>query len=271
MESGRAHPAEPASASTARDKLVELARRHLSRKWRDRLVKLRRVLRLQWPMRGMVNFGSFRRTSPISFAFALDRGFPIERYYIERFLNENRKDVKGRCLEFGDTFYIDKFGDDRVTQKDVFSYVASEGATIVGDLAGSADELPKGVFDCIICTQTIQMIFDIRLAVQRLSSMLKPGGVLLVTTHGTSKVGRHLDRDGWGEYWHLTSQAARTLFDDSFDGTADVTSYGNVLSAVAALHGLASEELTPAELDYRDRDYDVVIGVRAVRRSAPVT
>jgi hypothetical protein len=41
--------------------------------------------------------------------------------------------------------------------------------------------------------------------------------------------------------------------------------YGNVLAAVAFLHGLAAQELTPAELDYEDADFEVLIGVRAVK------
>jgi hypothetical protein len=109
------------------------------------------------------------------------------------------------------------------------------------------------------------MIYDVRLAVRRLYSMLKPGGVLLLTTHGTSKVGRYLDRDGWAEYWHVTRQAACSLFEENFSGPCSVEGYGNVLAATCALHGLASEELTAAELDYVDRDFDVIVGVRAVR------
>lgn len=227
-------------------------------------MKLQRALRLQWPPRGGVRFGSFRRLTPISPVFALDRGFPIERYYIERFLDARRSDIRGVALEFGDTFYLDKFGGEAVEVKDVFSYVEAPGATIVGDLTGS-DPLPEGRFDCIVCTQTIQMIYDIEGAVRRLHSMLKPGGVLLVTTHGTSKIGRHLDTDGWAEYWHLTQEAARQLFARNFPGEVEVEGWGNVLAATCALHGLASEELTRDELDHRDRDYDVIVTVRAVK------
>jgi hypothetical protein len=36
---------------------------------------------------------------------------------------------------------------------------------------------------------------------------------------------------------------------------------------MAALHGLAASELTPQELDHADRDYDVVVTVRAVKAS----
>lgn len=36
-------------------------------------------------------------------------------------------------------------------------------------------------------------------------------------------------------------------------------------SATCALHGLVSAELTPQELDHADRDYDVIVTVRAVK------
>lgn len=256
------------SSVPLRDRMIAAARRTLPRGVRDWVVTTQRRFGLQWPRVGRVRFGDLRRLSPVSPVFALDRGLPIERYYIEQFLARHRDDIRGRALEFGDTFYLDKFGGAVVSAKDVFSYVPAPGATIVGDLAGESP-LPEGKYDAIVCTQTIQMIYDIRLAVRRLSSMLRPGGVLLLTTHGISKVGRHLDRDGWGEYWHLTRQAAQSLFDDVFPGTFTVEACGNVLSATAALHGLAAEELTREELDYSDRDFDVIIGVRGVRAAEP--
>ncbi|MBT8405597.1 MAG: class I SAM-dependent methyltransferase [Gemmatimonadetes bacterium] len=257
--------ADSPQGASLRDRAIDWARRRLPPGMRDSVVRLQRRLRLQWPPRGTVRFGSFRRVTPISPIFAIDRGFPIERYYIERFLEERRDDIRGVTMEFGDTTYLDKFGGPAVEVKDVFSYVEGPGATIVGDLSGDGP-LPEGRFDCIVCTQTIQMIYDIRGAVARLHSMLKPGGVLLVTTHGISKIGRHLDRDGWGEYWHLTQEAARHLFRERFgeDGV-EVDAYGNVLSAMCALHGLASEELTRDELEHRDRDFDVIVTIRAVR------
>jgi len=247
-----------------RDRAIEFAKSTLPPGARDWVVRQQRRFRLQWPPRGAVRFGSFRRLTPISPIFAIDRGLPIERYYIEKFLREHQADISGRALEFGDTFYLDKFGGEQVSPKEVFSYVEAEDATIVGDLTGP-DPLPTDFLDCIVCTQTIQMIYDIRLAVQRLHSMLKPGGVLLLTTHGTSKVGRHLDTDGWGEYWHLTQQSALSLFEENFEGEVHVDAYGNVLAAMCALHGLASEELTPEELDHPDRNFDVVVTVRAVK------
>jgi hypothetical protein len=94
--------------------------------------------------------------------------------------------------------------------------------------------------------------------------MLKPGGVLLLTAHGTSRIGRRVGVDDWGEYWRFTAQSLERLFAETF-GDARIEAYGNVLAAVATLHGLAATELTDAELDYRDPNYEVLLAVRAVK------
>jgi SAM-dependent methyltransferase len=256
------------SVQSLRDRAIAAAKRYLPASIRRGVVGVQRALRLQWPPAGTVRFGSLRRVTPISPIFGFDRGLPIDRYYIERFLDRYRADIRGRALEFGDTVYLDAFGDDRIRQKDVFSYVSSPTATVVGDLTGPI-ALASDTFDCIVCTQTVQMIYDIRLAIKRLHAMLKPGGVLLLTSNGLVKTGRHLDSDGWGEYWHITQEAARSLFAENFEGEYAVGAYGNVLSAICFLHGLASSELMPQELDYADRNYDVVVTVRAVKAAMP--
>ena len=251
--------------SPLRDRAIAAAKRYLPSGLRNRVVETQRALHLQWPPAGAVRFGHLRRLTPISPIFGFDRGVPIDRYYIDRFLDRHRLDIRGRAMEFGDTTYLDRFGDNRVRQKDIFSYVPSAVATIVGDLTGPA-VLAANSFDCIVCTQTVQMIYDIGLAVRRLHAMLKPGGVLLLTSNGIIRTGRHLDTDGWGEYWHITQQAARSLFAENFDGGATIEGYGNVLSATCALHGMAASELTDEELNHADRDYDVLVAVRAVKR-----
>jgi ubiquinone/menaquinone biosynthesis C-methylase UbiE len=111
------------------------------------------------------------------------------------------------------------------------------------------------------------MIYDMRAALKHLYRILKPGGVLLLTSHGISKIGRRLGRDAWGEYWHITTQSAERLFAETFPSAeVEVGSYGNVLTAMCVLHGLASEELSPRELDHVDPDFEVIVTVRAVKR-----
>ena len=212
------------------------------------------------------DFGSLRRLTPISEVFGWDRGTPIDRYYIEKFLSAHKPDIRGRALEIGDDRYIRRFGGDRVVKADVLHYVeGNEKATIVADL-GHADHIPSDTFDCIILTQTLQMIYEVREAIRDLHRILRPGGVILVTAHGTSRICRELGVDQWGEFWRFTAQSARLLFEERFDvAKVDVKTYGNVLAAVAFLQGLAAEELETEELDYHDPKFELLIGVRAVK------
>lgn len=226
------------------------------------LLRLRNPL--STPPPGRVAFGDLRRTEPIDRYFGWDRGTPIDRWYIERFLASHRADIRGRVLEVGDATYTRRFGEDRVTRSDVL-HVDPEApeATIVADLA-KADHIPADAFDCIILTQTLQLIFDVRTAVATLHRILAPGGVVLATVPGISQVDRGEWSDTW--YWSFTAQAARRLFETRF-AAADVTveQHGSVLSAVGLLQGLASHELAESELAADDDAYPVFVGIRAVK------
>jgi SAM-dependent methyltransferase len=218
---------------------------------------------------GTVDLGGLRRLRPVSRVFALDRGRPIDRYYMERFLSAHASDVRGRVLEIGDDTYTRAYGGGKVSHTDVLHLTpGNPRATIVEDLT-RADAIPSEAFDCIVLTQTLQMIFEVREALRHLHRILAPGGVVLATAHGISRVARREGVDPWGEYWHFTSQSLRRLFAERFpaDGV-EIEVYGNVLAAIAFLHGLAAEELTPEELNYSDPDYELLIAVRA-RKPAP--
>jgi len=195
----------------------------------------------------------------------LDRGTPVDRYYIEQFLSAHALDIQGRVLEIGNDTYTRRFGGERVTHSDVLHVESSNpNATIVGDLT-NADNLRSDFFDCIILTQTLQFIFDVRTAIRTLHRILKPGGVVLVTTSGISQISRY-DMDRWGHYWNLTSLSARLLFEEVFSSERiKVTTHGNILAVTAFLHGLAFQDLRQKELDFRDPDYELVITIRAVK------
>jgi len=67
-----------------------------------------------------VDWGGLRRMEPVSREFGYDRGTPVDRYYIDRFLRRNSSAVFGRVLEVGDDSYTRQFGGERVTRRDVF-------------------------------------------------------------------------------------------------------------------------------------------------------
>jgi SAM-dependent methyltransferase len=218
------------------------------------------------PFIGRVDFGSLRRVKPVSKYWGFDRGKPVDRYYLERFLSRHALDIQGHVLEIGDDVYTLQFGRERVTKSDILH--VAEGypkATIVADLT-QANHVPSDTFDCIICTQTLQLIYETPKAIRSLHRMLKPGGVLLLTIPGISQISRY-DMDRWGDYWRFTLASAKRLFTEVFpEDSVRIETYGNVLAATAFLHGLSVEELTEDELDYTDPDYEVTIAIRAMKR-----
>jgi SAM-dependent methyltransferase len=206
-----------------------------------------------------------RRLRPVSANGDFDRGLPIDRYYIERFLRNHSSDVCGRVLEVADPGYTRRFGGGNVTRSDVlYAGPGNPLATLVGDLA-KRETLPEGAFDCIILTQTLMYIYDVRSALTTTHHALKPGGVLLATVPGICPICR-AEMKRWGEFWRFTTQSTGRLFEEVFaGGEVRVEAHGNVLAAVAFLHGLAVDEVRPEELDDTDPDFEVLITVRAVK------
>jgi SAM-dependent methyltransferase len=211
------------------------------------------------PAVGEVDFGDLRRTSPISRKFGVDRGLPVDRFYIERFLAAQADCIRGQVLEIGEDTYTRRFGGPRVTGNDVLHVTGDNpAATIVANLA-DAPHIPDERFDSIVLTQTLQLIFDPPAAMRTLHRILKPGGILLLTVPGISPVAT---RSVWGPtwYWSFTHASVSRLLAAVFEpGHCRFETHGNVLAAVAFLQGLAAEELSPDELSSSDPDYPVII------------
>ena len=211
--------------------------------------------------RGPVWLGSLGSTAPFGTHFGYDRGTPVDRWYIERFLAEHRADITGRVLEVKDSGYTDRFGH-AVSERAVLDIdPANPRATHVADLA-AGDGLPGAAFDCVILTQTLQFVFDVRAALATAHRILRPGGVLLVTVPVASPICEPPLTD----HWRFTALSTARLLEEAFaPGAVDVRARGNVLSAVAFLEGLAAEDRTGAELAADDPRLPLVVCARAVR------
>lgn len=208
------------------------------------------------------DWGSFRSNRPKSRHYGTDRGTALDRHYIEAFLAEHAKDVQGVVLEVASDAYARRFGGSRIERTEVVSIVAGPGVTIVGDLT-SPETLPKDHFDCIILTQTLCFIYDVKAALANCHAALRKGGVLLMTVPGICQISS-FDDGLTGDYWRFTAASTQRLVEECFPEAA-VGSYGNVLAAVAYLHGIAREELTHDELDHHDREYQMIVAARAVK------
>jgi len=215
------------------------------------------------PPIGKIDFGDFRRLKPMSDDFGFARGGSIARQYIEKFLTNHSADIKGAVLEVGDNKYTMAYGKNRVTKSDILD--VNEGnpkATIVADLT-NADHLPSNMYDCVILTNVISMIFDYDSAFRTIYRILKPSGVLLLT----SGVGFKLHRNPNCEiHWNISDLCLRKILVEFFRGEKITTErYGNILTFMCFLFGIGRTELDDKEYDFNDDNYPVIFGVRAVK------
>jgi peptidoglycan/xylan/chitin deacetylase (PgdA/CDA1 family)/SAM-dependent methyltransferase len=212
------------------------------------------------------DMGGFHRTSPWSRNWGYERGVPVDRYYVERFLQAHAGDVHGRVLEVQEADYTTRFGGSRVAQSDVLDLeVSNTRANVVADLR-DAPNIPDATYDCIIITQTLHVIDDMDSVVRECVRILKPGGVLLATLPAASRVCLEYGRDG--DFWRVTAAGARRLFEQAFDPEqVEVRAHGNVLVTAAFQYGLGLAELSPADLEVDDAFNPTLVTVRA--RKAP--
>ena len=213
-----------------------------------------------------IDFGDLRRVDPVSRDWGYDRGKPIDRFYIERFLETNAADVQGVVLEVQEPDFTRHYGGERVTRSEVIDFNPSNPrATIVADFR-NAPEIASDTFDCIILTQTLHVIDDMIAVVRECFRILKPGGVLLVTLPCASRVCLEYGKDG--DFWRMTEAGARALFTRVFPRqSVEARSFGNVLVNAAFMYGLACHEVDEREFDAFDPYNPLLVGVRAVKPS----
>ncbi len=232
---------------------------------RRRLRPVRRAY-VDWRRRRPPDLGDLRRVTPIDPNWGFERGTPIDRVYVESFIGSHAADIHGRVLEIAAPDYTNRFGSGVETVDILMATEGNPQATIVADLT-DAPHITDDSFDCAIVTQTLQFVYDVRAAFTTLNRVLVPGGVLLATVPGLTKISPPED-DEWGEWWHYTSRSALRLAEEAFgEGAVEVRAYGNVLSASGFLYGLAASDLRREELEAHDRLYEVIVGIRAVKQS----
>ena len=216
---------------------------------------LRRTLFPAW-------MGSLRRGQPVSNNWGFDRGRPVDRYYIESFLESHRSDIRGRVLEIMNSDYTMQFGSAVEAAEVLDVDPANKKATLIADLS-AGHSIPSDSFDCFILNQTLQLIYDVKSAIDHSYRILRPGGVLLVTVPALSR----LAGQGFTDYWRFTPTSCARLFGEVFgEEHVSVSVFGNVLSAVAFLEGMACEEFSKHELDQVDERYPLLLAIRAVKR-----
>jgi SAM-dependent methyltransferase len=210
------------------------------------------------------DLGDLRRTTPFS-TWGASRGGSIARAYIAEFLEHHAGDIRGRALEVAGDEYIRKYGTG-VTRVDILDVLPDNAkATIVADIA-DAPNVPDDSFDCVLITQLLSWVYDVRAPLRTAHRILRPGGVLLATTPGIARIAP-VESELFGEWWHFTSMSAKRVTEEVFgEGNVEIESFGNVLAAAASLYGLGAYDVSPEELAVRDPAFELVVAIRAVKR-----
>lgn len=189
--------------------------------------------------------------------FGASRGTTICRYYIDQFLREYKYLIRDSVMEIGDNQYTIKYGEDRIEKSTVLSVMENPNC-IKGDLQTGEGLLEESV-DCFILTQVLDHVYDLKSSCTNIVKSLKSGGTALITVSGIGQIAR-TDMDLYGEYWFFTDLCIQNLF-QNIVGKENVTTktYGNLKSSIAKLIGLSAEEMSKEDLDFYDRDYQVLV------------
>lgn len=201
-------------------------------------------------------------TRPLSEQYGFDRGIPLDRYFIESFLETNKHYVKGYCLEIRDNTYTMQYGGEKVTKSDVLDIDADNtNANIIDDLR-KLNTIKDGTYDCIILTQVYQFIDDLDSAIAETYRILKPGGTLLSTLPSLSRA--DCTSGAVGDYWRFTTAGARYLFAKQFNLTdLEIGYHGNVRSGLYFYAGAAIADTPKHVLDTHDEDFSTIVTVLA--------
>lgn len=201
---------------------------------------------------------------PLSTKYGIDRGLPIDRFWIEKFLDNNKKFIKGVCLEIGSDSYTKKYGAKNVKRVDILDIDKKNSfANIYGDLRNLKSEIKDETYDCIILTHVLGLIDDLDSAVSELKRITKEKGVVLVTSACISPT-----YEDAINYWRILPEGAGYLFGKYFGkGNISVSSYGNVLAGQCFWAGMSQEDLTYDQLDYNDPRFPCIVSVRAIKKN----
>lgn len=209
-------------------------------------------------------------SQPLSRRFGMDRGRPIDRYYIEQFLRDRSALLTGEGAEVGEVKYLSLFGEG-ITKRTIIAPVEaavssqqSADEILVLDLTAVGDGDGER-FDVFLCTQTLNFIEDVSTAIAGARRLLKPEGVFIGTVAGISQVSRY-DAERWGDFWRFTPQGLSALLRAQFGDRVEVVNFGNVIAACALLQGYSVEDLESQDLlNFTDQDYPVILGFVAYR------
>lgn len=201
--------------------------------------------------------------NPVSRRFGAEFGTPIDRIYIDKFIREHSEYICGTVMEIAENKYAKNYWEN-ISEMQIL-HVNGDGKNAIKGNFVTGEGIVSDSVDCLICTQTLCMIYDVEKAIYNIGRMLKKGGTALITVPGIVQISLY-DYRNWGQYWSFTEQSMRILLQKYFlEENIEIQVYGNVKTAVGLLYGACAESLAEEDFTYNDNQFQVIIGARVTK------
>lgn len=135
--------------------------------------------------------------------------YTIPRENIIRFLDEWKGQIQGKVLDVG----VGTWKLPRQLLQDQCNYIATDcfedpNIDVVSDIHTLSRTFDQNSFDFVLCTDVIEHVERPWMAVRQLHAVLKPGGILLLTTPFNFHL--HGDRS-FKDFWRISADGLRFL------------------------------------------------------------
>lgn len=198
-------------------------------------------------------------SEPISRQFATERGTPVDRFYIELFLKNNIRYIKGNVLEIEDNTYTRKFGVNFVDKSIVMDVNASTPDIDFNANLETGAGIRESVADCFILTQTLMYMYDLKSAAKNIGRLLKNKGVALITCSGLSQNSRRC-MENYGSYFNFNEAVFHRMFEEEpCLKVLETGTLGNVKTVTAHINGLCCEDLQTVDFEEVDECYPLIV------------
>jgi SAM-dependent methyltransferase len=218
------------------------------------------MLRIRAARKGfeLPEWGNLRRRRPFSSNFGSERGLPVDRVYLHRFLERHKGEIRGDVLEIQGSGYTKRFGVDLRSHKSIDINAAMKPDYLC-DLAEADRMIAAESFDCFLMPQTLQHLERLEESLRQAFRLLRPGGVILASAAGLLPlIPDAPDRD----FWRFSAAGWNVLLNRVWQGAErEVRAHGTCLTATAAMMGLAAEDLSPADFEEDDPRYPVLVTI----------
>lgn len=255
----RSHTERPAIKSTTKERIKVALISSLGKERARRVANpiVRTIAPAFW--------GNVRRRAPFSRDWGRERGTPIDRAYIEGFIESRAHLIRGAVLEVRDPELVSRFGRE-LTRIEVLDIDADNPeATIVADLA-EVGSLPAATFDCAVITQVLQYVSSPVDAVSNALQSLRPGGSLLLSVPGVMHSESHtIESDNWR---FLLAGVKKIVGEATAGGDydIDIEAFGNAKTVLGVAAGLVLEDGFDRYLYPADPQYPLTICACITRR-----